>query len=295
MTIGALLGGGFRLIRERPGAMLIWTFIQLVAAAASGFAMAAIVQDNEAALLGGASAQSAATSYMFWTCLLSLGQIAVGTVVSVAAQRAILHPDEGGPGWLKLGMDEIRQFLLAMLYLVIFILSLIVALVFAAPFVAGAGAAGLQVVTIVLLAGAAMAFAFFGTRLSLTFPLTLKRRAYAMREGWALTKGRFWTLFATFLIIFVIMIAFSLLSMIATEQEYLLAISRFGLTSNEAAQASMRQYHLLMAGTLDLQIVLNWVLAAIQLAVVGVLSAAAAATAVQQLTADEEGLSETFA
>jgi len=35
VTIGSLIGGGFRLIRERPGAMLIWMLIQLAGQASS--------------------------------------------------------------------------------------------------------------------------------------------------------------------------------------------------------------------------------------------------------------------
>ena len=38
MTISSLLEGGFRLIRERPGAMLIWTVVQLAVAIATSFA-----------------------------------------------------------------------------------------------------------------------------------------------------------------------------------------------------------------------------------------------------------------
>ncbi len=294
VTVGSLLQGGFRLIRERPGAMLIWTLVQLAAAIAVSFAMAAVFQAGQDPQLAGASAESAAAGQALWAGLLSVAQIAVGTVLSVAAQRAILYPAEGGPGWLKLGMDEVRQFLLIVLYILIFGLSLVIVAVVLGQFFAGGSEAGLQAFAILIIAICVVVSAFFGTRLSLTFPLTLKRRAYAMSEGWALTKGRFWTLFATFLIIFVITVLLSLVNMIATEQEYLSAIARHGFTSPEAEQASMRQYQLLMAGTVNVQIIVNWLLAAVQNAIMCALSAGAAATAVQQLTADEAGLAETF-
>ena len=39
---------------------------------------------------------------------------------------AIIRPDEGGPGWLRLGMDEVRLFLLLLLYLIIFIVGSVI-------------------------------------------------------------------------------------------------------------------------------------------------------------------------
>jgi hypothetical protein len=49
-----------------------------------------------------------------------------------------------------------------------------------------------------------------------------------------------------------------------------------------------------MSGTIDAQIIIGWVLTALQGTVGYALGGGAAATAVQQLTADQPGLSETF-
>jgi hypothetical protein len=54
------------------------------------------------------------------------------------------------------------------------------------------------------------------------------------------------------------------------------------------------QFQRLAAGTIDAPIIIGWVLTAVQSAIGVALLGGAAATAVQQLTADEEGLSETF-
>jgi hypothetical protein len=290
VTIGSLLEGGFRLVKERPGAMLIWTLLQLVTTIASSFLVAAILQGNIEALMSGASEASVQMSYLTQSTLVGLAGLVVSTIIYAAVMRAVLRPTEGGPGWLKLGMDEVRLFLLLLLYLLIFVIGLVLIGLLLAVMLGPAGAANLPVVLSLI---AIVAGAYFGTKLSLTFPLTLKTKRFAVDDGWRLTKGRFWTLFAAFLIIFVGLFAVGVVIMFATQPDYISAISQYGF-GPEAEAASLRHFELLMAGTIDTQIVINWVLTAIQGAVGYALLGGAAATAVQQLTADEEGLSETF-
>jgi hypothetical protein len=290
VTIGSLLEGGFRIVRERGGALLIWTIIQLAGTVASSFAIAALLRRNLDSLMNGVSADSAQSSYTLQAALVGLAGLAIGTVFYAAAQRVVLRPMEGGPGWLKLGMDEVRLFLLMLLYIVGFVIMVFVLALIAGIFF-GWSEDALSIALVVL--GFVVA-ASFGTRVSLTFPLTLKRQAFAVTDGWKLTKGHFWTLFVTFFIIFLMLLAVSVLTTVATEPGYVSAIARYGFLSPEAEQASMAQYGRLMAGTVDAPIVINWVLIAIQGVIGYALIGGAAATAVQQLTGAEEGLSETF-
>ena len=291
MTIGSLMEGGFRVIRERPGAMLIWTVIALLAAIATSFVMMAIVQGNIDALMSGESVQSIQASTTVKSLLVSLAGLVVSTILNAAVQRAILRPDEGGPGWLRLGMDEVRLFLLVILYLIIFLVGFLVAGLIVGLFVAGAGAGAVALVLVVL---ACIAGAYFGTRVSLSFPLTLKEQAFRIGEGWSLTRGRFWTLLGTYLIIFVILLVLGVVNLAVTQPEYLSAVFRYGFGSPEAQQASVDQYFRLTTGEIDAQLVIGWVLTGVQGAIGYALFSGAAATAVQQLTADEAGLSETF-
>jgi hypothetical protein len=293
VTIGSLLQGGFRLVRERSGAMLIWTVIQLAVTIAMSFATVAILQGNSDALMGGASLDSVQTTYLVQISLLALPELLVGTILYAAVQRAILRPSEGWLGWLRLGMDEVRLFLLLLLYMIVFIIAFLFVGVFVGIFLGIAGGTG--TLTLVLTVICLAAGAYFGTKLSLTFPLTLKAKAYSIGAGWNLTKGRFWTLFAAYFISILILLAMGALIMAATEPDYLSAIFQYGFTSPEADQASMHHYQLLMAGTINAQIVINWLLTAIQGAIGYALIGGIAATAVQQLTGDEEGPNETFA
>ena len=291
MTVGSLLNGGFRLIRERPGAMLIWTLVQLIVAVATSFVTTWIVQASFYAALSGEDVQSLQLTAALQFILLGLGGLVVSTILYAAVQRAILRPDEGGPGWLRLGMDEVRLFLLLLLCLFIFLLALLAVGLFlgAVLYRASPGAA---VAAIYIVGG--IGGLLFGTKISLIFPLTLKKGAFAIGEGTSLSRGRFWTLLGTYLIIFLILLVLGILNVAVTQPDYLSAVFQHGFGSYEAEQATMLQSQKLIAGEIDAPVVIGWVLTAIQGAIGCALWGGAAATAVQQLTADEPGLSDTF-
>lgn len=291
MTIGSLIEGGFRLIRERPGAMLIWTVVQLAIAIATSFAMMAILQSGQDAVISGEPQQSVQLAVALQSILVGLAGLVVTAILYAAVQRAILRPDEGGPGWLRLGMDEVRYFLLVLLCGAILLVAALVVGLFLFAFLrrAGPGTATLVMYVVLGITGALL-----GTKVSLVFPLTLKRQAFAIGEGMALTRGRFWTLFATYFIIFLILLVLSIATMAVTQPEYLSAIFQHGFGSAEEQEASIMQAQKLMSGTIDAQVIIGWVLAAVEGAVSCALLGGAAATAVQQLTSDQVELSETF-
>ncbi len=291
MTVGSLLNGGFRLIRERPGAMLIWTLVQLIVAVATSFVTTWIVQASFYAALSGEDVQSLQLTAALQFILLGLGGLVVSTILYAAVQRAILRPDEGGPGWLRLGMDEVRLFLLLLLCLFIFLLALLAVGLFLGAILYRASP-GAAVAAIYIVGG--IGGLLFGTKISLIFPLTLKKGAFAIGEGTSLSRGRFWTLLGTYLIIFLILLVLGILNVAVTQPDYLSAVFQHGFGSYEVEQATMLQSQKLIAGEIDAPVVIGWVLTAIQGAIGCALWGGAAATAVQQLTADEPGLSDTF-
>jgi hypothetical protein len=290
VTIGSLLEGGFRIVKERGGALLIWTFILLLATIASAYASGWAERGRMDAIAAGVPVDAADASNALQGMLIGLIGLFAGTIVVAAVQRSILRPTEGGLAWLKLGADELRLFALLMLYLIIFILAFVVFGVFAGGLVG----ANQQALMILLFVPALAGIIFFGTKLSLTFPLTLKRGAFAMRDGWALTTGHFWTLFAVNFIIVVALTAATCLAVLVSEPEYVAAISQYGFLSSESADATMRPYLRLIDGTIDAPMIINFVLLAILSAVNYALLGGAAATAVLELDGAEEGLSETF-
>src|SRR5207253_5490091 len=116
----------------------------------------------------------------------------------------------------------------------------------------------------------------------------------AIGDGWNLSNGRFWPLFGTYFIILLLLIAVGIASSLVTEPEYISAVFQHGFSSNEADQASLLQFQKIAAGTIDAPIIIGWLLTAVQGAIGVALLGGAAATAVQELATDAEGLSDTF-
>lgn len=295
MTVGSIIEGAFRLLKERPGAFLIWTLVYLAIAIGTSFAMAAIFDGQIEAAGAGASEPSLAWSLLRQIVLLNIVTLMVVMVVYTATLRAVLRPHEGGPAALRLGMDEVRLFLLALLYIVLFYVALFVMGIIFAIMAGGiVGRDNMASGLLLFVAVVAIFCAFFYVKLSLGFPLTLIRGRFAIGEAWNLTSGRFWTLFAAYLIIFLIMLGLSLLIGLATQQEYFAALFEGGFNSERTQQAALREYRQLRSGGVDATILLDWVASAVLGALGVALWGGAAATAALELTGDQQGLAETF-
>lgn len=197
-SIGSIIGGGFRLLTERPVAVAIWALVNLVIGFVSQWLVTGLPADP------GGTPEAAYTQVMGMMLPFWLIGVLVYVVLQCAAYRAVLRPEEGGPGFLKLGMDEMRV-LLAMVLLTIgwivgYVLVLLVAMLIAAGMGLVLGAAVTTFIIPVYLAIIAVAI-YFWVKLSLIAPVTFARRRLAFDEGWRLTKGRFWTLFLAYLVI----------------------------------------------------------------------------------------------
>jgi len=292
VSVGSILEGAFRILRARPGAVLIWMIIYLALSVAMSFATVAMIKGQVDARAAGASEASASWSLISQGMALSVVALLVTMIVCAAVLRAVLRPGEGGPGALRLGMDEVRLFLLALLYMVGTFIALFVIGIFAAILAgtAGTGAALLVMGGVTLALGA-----FFYTKLSLSFPLTLMRKRFVVGEAWNLTRDRFWTLFTAYLVLFLLLLALSLLAALVTEREYFAAIFQGGFDSERAQQADVHEYEALSQGVIDSTIFLRWASDAVLGALSAALFGAANATAVKELTFQEEGLRDTFA
>jgi len=295
VTVGSILEGAFRLIKERPGALLLWIVIQLLVTIASSYALMLIVQGQIDAYLAGATESEVGVGYLVQTLLITLAGLVVSSILYAAALRAVLRPGEGGPGALRLGMDEVRTFLLTLLYVIIFFVGMIVLTFIFALFMGGAGTRTAGAGAIIVMVLVCVIGAYFGTKLSLTYPLTLMRESFAIGEGWSLTDGRFWTLFGAYLILFLIMLVVAVASTVATDWEYFQLIAQYGLNSEQADAFTLREVQQLAAGDIDAMLILKWVLGGVQGGLFLALGAGAVGTAAKELTADEDGLTDTFA
>lgn len=135
-------------------------------------------------------------------------------MIFTATQRAVLRPAERGFAYLRFGEDELRQIGLGVflsvclsiaMVLAMIPLMIVVGIVFAITVAAtGSPLAGVLLIVIAYFAlmGASI---YVEVRLSLAFPLTFLRRSFVIGEAWRLTKGRFWTLFGAYFVIWLIL------------------------------------------------------------------------------------------
>ena len=294
VTVGAIIEGAFRLLRERPGAFVIWFFVYLLIGIGTSFATVWILDGQLAAVADGATEADVRGAILLQFMLVGIVSILFTTIVYAAMLRAMLRPEEGGPGFLRIGMDEARLFFLTLLFMIILGIGAFFGMLGFGFAVGGASPESQQIGMIIYFAVLAVAVGYFFTKLSLSLPLTFLQRRFEVGEGWALTKGHFWTLLAAYLILVIIVIAVSLIASLATEQEYFTAIAQGGFTSAEADQVALRDYYLLSSGTIDAMMIVRWVVQAALGAFSLALLSGAAATATQELVADQERLDQTF-
>jgi hypothetical protein len=296
MEVGSIISGSFRPVREWPVAVAVWGLIYMAATIAMTFAMRPFVAGAWGASLGGDPQARLAAAMGSLGNLLSmeLGLLILFVILMTAAQRAVLRPADKGLFYLKLGMDELRMLALTIILVILFYVGLVVAVgVLAVGAVALGRAAAVVLMIVGIVALLALAI-WLEVRLSLAFPLTLLRRRIIIGESWRLTRGRFWTLFGAYLVIFVIFLVLWSVVASLTAGSYLAEVMRAAGNPQrvqQAAQAQMaRQFE-----TIDAMKIVTWVLGAIIGGVSVAVAGAAVATAARALASDREEIADTFA
>lgn len=191
---------GFRLTREHPRAVLMWTGLLLVLHLATtallvGSAGQAL---NDFAAIDRADpdpqAMLTALEVIGPPAMLSgIISLAVYGVIFAAVTRAVLDPTRSAFGYLRLGRAEALQFLvllsLWLLTLVAFVLLTVIA----------GGLAAVVGPAVVQLAAAAAVFALWG-RFILAGPVTFDSGRFGLARAWTAGKGRWRALFSALLL-----------------------------------------------------------------------------------------------
>lgn len=210
-NIGAIVGGAFRVIRERPGAVVVWGVVWLI-----GVILLALL----IGLLGGALGAGApgmggyqrGGGFYIAILLFYLGLFLLMAILMNAVFRTVLRPEQWRFFSLRLGMDEWRMFGLILLVVVCsvvigFVVQLLLTLLaLVVRMAAGDNELVAGIGGIILLLAYLSGLIWVSVRISLMYPLTFYRRAMTLDEAWSLTRGRFWPLFAAYLVIAVLLI-----------------------------------------------------------------------------------------
>jgi hypothetical protein len=208
-NIDTILSDTFGIFTRRPGSVAIWAATYLGASLVMGFAMVfamtgtiGLMPDPMAASagFGGGAMLVMAVSYIAFLLLCM--------VLMNAVFRTVLMPEERGFASMRLGWDEFRALGLLFLYLigfmilmfigqlVVLLLTALIGFVLGSPIVAGVMAMLLFLVLVGFMV-------WVQVRLSPLFPLSLYRHRISIDGAWALSRGRFWKLFAAYLIVLI--------------------------------------------------------------------------------------------
>lgn len=214
---------GFRVVREHPAALGAWAVLMvsvslLLSVTAVGMAgpqladlmaLGASPTKDPALILATSGRLGPVCAVLLATTLVS------NAFLGAAMNRAVFNPSDGRAGFLRAGADELRQLGLGFLTF----------LVFAAAYVGLAFVFGLILVFVAVAAKPASPLAlgigfigvfggmsFLWVRLSLASALTFKVGRIDLFGSWALTRGRFWPLCATYGLALVLIVVVELLS-----------------------------------------------------------------------------------
>jgi hypothetical protein len=236
-NIGTILSGAFGIFSERLGSVLAWaaTYFaaSLLMAVGLAFAMTGTfglqANPNPAAMTGGV---------IGFMLLFYIGFLLLGAVLMNAIFRAVLMPEARGFAYMRLGGDEFRTFGITILYAIgLFVVWVIGYLLVMLVTLAIGAASGSPTATVVI--GGLLGLALIGfmiwvqVRLVPLFPLSLQRKRISVDGAWALTRGKFWTLFAAYLVVLVPLAIVSIILFSLLMGSYLAAI--FGAAGNPAA------------------------------------------------------------
>jgi hypothetical protein len=214
---------GFRLIGRRPVSVLVWVVLwgllaigPIIAGVVLAWPHLADTLSNMRDQGGGAMMNRMAQFQMTVWSLLGpwiLWVFAVQTLINTAIFRAVLEPRAGGFAGLKLGMEEVHQFLLQIILFVLW--TVFVCILFALG--VGAVVAARQappeltgwliaLAVIVLICVAIHVL----VRMSLAGPMTFALKRLEVFGSWRKTRGRFWGLLGMVCVAVIFVIAVGL-------------------------------------------------------------------------------------
>jgi len=194
---------GFRVMRREPKAVVVWTVLWVVA-----LSLVSLIK----LLTGGVSAVTA-TQRNSAEILKSFGPLAVvlvptllglWVVTTAAVFRAVLRPDEKALFFIRLGMDEVRLALMTAVACVLVVVlggvPASVLLFLLNPLLAAVPTMARYIAIVGAILSVCLEI-WIAVRLSLIAVETFAERRFHLTAYWPLARGRFWRLFAAYLVV----------------------------------------------------------------------------------------------
>lgn len=265
VTVGSIVSGGFRLLRERPLSVLAWGGVYTAFSVVGSLVLLQPIM--AAARAGDATPGQLPSAAMLGLFIpFYLGYLLLAIVLYAAAIRAALRPEEDSFASMRVGMDELRLLGVILLLIVVSlvtviagsIVAMIAAMIFAVIAQAtGSGAGFIGVfASVVAVYGLAI---FIQVRLSPAIPLTIMRRQIVITEAWTLSRGRFWTLFGGYVVLALIMLVALLVIFAFTMGPYMAELAQHGFTPQGLEAASQAQMQRQLGG-IGVMTVIGWIL-----------------------------------
>jgi hypothetical protein len=225
---------GFRLVRRNPMALVAWALLYAVVSLTSLFAMSAAIgpltawgerMDALESQSPSATPEEVMAAFQgFGEVMLSLAwlipvSLIVTAMLMAAVARAVLNPRAGGFGYLRLGMDELRVFVVTLVLGILLFFAWVAVAVVIGVLAGIAGATGANWLWLfVVLAGLAgvVGIIWLAVRLSLAVPITVAENRFAFFDSFSVTRGQFWSVFGMAVIAFVMVMVISMLSWVVT-------------------------------------------------------------------------------
>lgn len=167
-----------------------------------------------------------------------------------AVVRLAQHKQDDRFGWLRLGMDELRLVGLVLLLIVATIAAeLLIVLVGFIIGLIGAVLGQTAAIILIIIYGIAIlcAACWVEVRLMLVAPITVLRGKISIREGWRATRGHFWPLFGTVLLLGLALVLCEF-AILAIAQPQVLRAMFSGMSPQETAMIMQAQIETVRQG-----------------------------------------------
>jgi len=201
---------GFAAVRTHPRALLVWTpFAFLLSVLTQVLFIRLGGQEVDWSVLSQDPAQITAIAEKMLpvsAAFMAIGLV-TNAIIQAAMMRLMLRPSASRFGYVRLGADELRQLGLGLVALAVvvggYLICAVVVSVVAGALLTVAKPLGVLAFTAGL-TGAIVALIAVGVRLSLAIPLTFASARVDLFGSWRLTRGLFWPILGTYVLVVVL-------------------------------------------------------------------------------------------